>query len=158
MRNDAILQNEPEAEDRAEDQRFSISDNAILGALEMMRFASIRQIAQMTFLLPTTRFRRLTKSLHFVLKRLHWVPHRLSDLEKQTPVIMSNESLKLLEYMRHHSGKYVVPLDEACFCLSILRLMANQFETVQKMKLHKGRVISEDHADGRLKRTRVSLD
>jgi hypothetical protein len=62
------LQNEPEAEDRAEDQDFSIIDNAILEALEMTPFASIRQIANMIFIPPTTRFRRLTKSLHFVLK------------------------------------------------------------------------------------------
>jgi hypothetical protein len=64
----AILQNEPEAEDRAEDQGFSITDNIILELLEMMPFASIRQIAEMTFILPTTGFRRLTKSLHFVLR------------------------------------------------------------------------------------------
>jgi hypothetical protein len=70
MRNDAILQNEPEAEDRTEDQGFSISDNGILEALEMMSFASIRQIAKMTLILPTTVFRCLTKSLHFVLKQL----------------------------------------------------------------------------------------
>jgi hypothetical protein len=35
----------------------------------MMSFASIRQIAKMTFIPPTTVFRRLTKSLHFILKQ-----------------------------------------------------------------------------------------
>jgi hypothetical protein len=70
MRNAVILQNELEAEDRAEDQRFAITDNAILEALEMMQFASIRQIAKMTFIPLITVFRHLTKSLHFVLKRL----------------------------------------------------------------------------------------
>jgi len=152
------LQNEPEAENRAEDQGFSITDNAILEALEMMPFASIRQIAKMTIIPPTTVFRRLTKSLHFVLKRLHWVPHRLSDLQKQARVIMSKELLKLLESMRHHSWKYIVTLDEAWFYLSIFLLITNQFGSVQKMKLHKGRVISEDDADGRLEPTRISLD
>jgi hypothetical protein len=44
------LQNEPESEDRAEDQGFSITDNAILDTLEIMLFASIRQVAKMTFL------------------------------------------------------------------------------------------------------------
>jgi hypothetical protein len=34
----------------------------------------------------------------------------------------------------------------------------NQFGSVQKMKLHKGKVISEDDADGRLEPTRISLD
>jgi DNA-binding Lrp family transcriptional regulator len=63
------LENEPEAEDRAKDQGFSITDKAILKALEMMPFTSIRQIAKMIFIPPTTRFHRLMKSLHFALKR-----------------------------------------------------------------------------------------
>jgi hypothetical protein len=82
IRNYAILQNEPKAEDRAEDQGFSIADNAILEALEMMPFGSIHQIAKMTFIPPTTTFHRLTKSPHFVLQRLRWFPPRLSDLQK----------------------------------------------------------------------------
>jgi hypothetical protein len=36
LRNDLMLQNEPEAKNRAEDQGFSIADNVILKALEMM--------------------------------------------------------------------------------------------------------------------------
>jgi hypothetical protein len=40
----------------------------------MMWFASIRQIAQMTIIPSTIKFRRLTKSLHFVLGQLHSVP------------------------------------------------------------------------------------
>jgi hypothetical protein len=68
MRSDVVWQNEPKAEDRAEDQSFSIPDNAILEAREMMLFASIHQIAKMTFIPPTTVFRHLTKLLRFVLK------------------------------------------------------------------------------------------
>jgi hypothetical protein len=70
IRNDIILQSEAEAEaeDRAKDQGFSITDNAILEALEMIPFVSIREIAKMTFIPPTTRFRRLMKSLYFALK------------------------------------------------------------------------------------------
>jgi hypothetical protein len=103
--NAPILQIEPEAEDRAEDQGFSITDNAILEALEMMPFRFVRQIAKMTFIPPTTAFRRLTKSLHFALNRLRWAPHRLSYLHKQARVIMSEEVLKLLESMRYDSCK-----------------------------------------------------
>jgi hypothetical protein len=66
--NDVISENEQEAENRAEDQSFSIRDNAILEALEMMPFASIGQIANMTFISPTTLFHRLMKLLDFVLK------------------------------------------------------------------------------------------
>jgi hypothetical protein len=116
---DVILQNEPEAEDRTEDQGFSITTNVILEAFEMMSFAFIRKIAKMAFILPTTAFRRLTKSLHFVLERFCWVPHKLSDLQKQAWVIISKESQKLLESMRHHSWKYMMTRDEAWFCLSI---------------------------------------
>jgi hypothetical protein len=76
--NDVILENEPEVKDRAEDQSFSITDNAIPEALEMMPFTSIRQIIKMTFILPTIVFHRLTKSLHFLLKRLRCVHQRLS--------------------------------------------------------------------------------
>jgi hypothetical protein len=56
VRNDVILQNGPEAEDRAEGQGFSITDNAILEELEIMSFASVRQIAKMTFVLPIIVF------------------------------------------------------------------------------------------------------
>jgi hypothetical protein len=69
IRNDAILQNEPEpelepgheAEDRVEDQGFLIPVNGILEALEMISFASICQIVKMIFINPTTIFRRLMK-------------------------------------------------------------------------------------------------
>jgi hypothetical protein len=83
------------------------------------------QIAKMTFVPPTTIFRRLMKSLHLVLKRLHSIPHRLSDLQKQTRAIMSTELLKLLESMRHYAWKCIVTLDEAWFYLSIFLLITN---------------------------------
>jgi hypothetical protein len=74
IRNDAVLENEREAKNRAENQGFSITDNVILETLEMMPFASIRQIVKMTIIPPTTVFPRSTKSLDFVLKRLCWFP------------------------------------------------------------------------------------
>jgi hypothetical protein len=102
--NNVIFQNEREAEDRAEDQGFSITDNAIREALELMTFASIRQIAKMTFIPPTPVFRRLTKLLHFVLKRLRWVPHRLSDLQKEVWVIMSSCHHVIMSSCHHVKG------------------------------------------------------
>jgi hypothetical protein len=74
-RNDVILQNAPEAGDRPEGQTFSPTDNTILETLEMMPFASIRQITKMTFIPLLTRFRSFTKSLHFILKGLRSVPY-----------------------------------------------------------------------------------
>jgi hypothetical protein len=70
MRSDVILRNERETEDRMEHHGFSIPDNTILEALEITPLASILQIDQMTFIPPITEFHRLTKSFHFVLKRL----------------------------------------------------------------------------------------
>jgi hypothetical protein len=84
------MNQKPRIEDRAEDQGFSITENAIPEAFEMMPFASIRQIVKMNFIPPATVFRRLTKSLHFVLKRLRSVPYRFSDLRKQVRAIMSS--------------------------------------------------------------------
>jgi hypothetical protein len=157
------LQNEPEAEDAAEDQGFYITDNVILEALEMMSFASIRQITKMIFIPPATVFRRLTKSLHVVLKRLPWVPHGFSDLrifgssdlQNQVRVIMPKELLRLLEFMRHHSWKYMMTRSEAWFYLSPDHesiWFSPEDETLQK------RVISEDDADHCLEPTRISLD
>jgi hypothetical protein len=49
-------------------------------------------------------------------------------------------------------------LDAASFYLSIVLLITEKLSPVQKMKLHKGRVISEDDADGHLELRRISLD
>jgi hypothetical protein len=84
----------------------------------------------------------------------------------EQPFVMSKEFLKLLEFMRHHSWKYRVTLDEAwfylsiflSFYLSIFLLITNEFGSVQKMELHKRRVISEEDADGRLEPRRISFD
>jgi hypothetical protein len=65
IQKDILLQDESEAEDRVEDQDFSIRDNGILKAPEGMPFASLRQIARMVFIPPTTVFRLLPESLHF---------------------------------------------------------------------------------------------
>jgi hypothetical protein len=70
LQKDVILQNEPETEDRAEDQGFSIADNAILEALEMLPFPSIHELAKITIIAPATVFHRLTKSFHFILKQI----------------------------------------------------------------------------------------
>jgi hypothetical protein len=65
----------------------------------MMPFASIRQIAKMTSIPPTTVLRRSTNSLHFVLKRLRCVLHGFLDLQKQAWAILSKQLLKLRESM-----------------------------------------------------------
>jgi hypothetical protein len=154
MRNDLILQNEPGAEDQAEDHDFSIADNGIPKGFERMLLASIRQIAMTAFIPPTTVFHRLTKSLCFVLKQLPWVPYRLSDLQNQARVIMPKESLKLLDSMRYHSWKDIVTLDVAWFDLFIDHepiWLSPEDEAPQREG------ISKNDAEGRVEPTRISL-
>jgi hypothetical protein len=152
------LQNEPEAEDQAENQGLSITENAIMESLEILPFVSIRQIAKITIIHPVTVFRRLTKSFHFALERLCWIPHKFSVDQKQTRVIMSKELLKLFEFMRHHPWKYRVRPDDIWFYLLTVLVITNQFGSVQKMKLHTKRANSQDDADRRVEPTRISLD
>jgi hypothetical protein len=71
---------------------------------------------------------------------------------------MSKELLKLLEFMRDHSWKDRMTLDEAWFYPSIFLLITNQFSLIEKLKLHKGRVISADDVDSRLKPTGISRE
>jgi hypothetical protein len=63
---------------------------------------------------------------------------------------MSKGVLKLFEFMRHYLWKFLMTVNKAWFYLSIFLLITNQFGSVQKMKLHNGRVIFEDEADGHL--------
>jgi hypothetical protein len=50
-----------------------------------------------------------------------------------------------------------VTLDKAWLYLVVVPLITNQFGSVQKMKLPKGRIISEDYAGNRLELTRIHL-
>ena len=93
-------------------------DQAITLALNEEPFASIRQIARKTLLPRSTIFRHLTLSMGFVMKHLRWVPHNLSDDQKQMRVDKSNDLLQLLNSMKHHSWKNIVTLDESWFYLT----------------------------------------
>jgi hypothetical protein len=111
IRNNLIFQNELEAENRAEDQGFLITDNAILKAFEMITFGFIHQIAKMTFLPPALLFHRLTELLHIVLRRLPGVPQTLG-FSKTGSGPLPKELLELLQSLRDHSQKCRVALDE----------------------------------------------
>jgi hypothetical protein len=89
----------PRIEDRGSTRKSRFLDyrQCNLEVFEIISFALIHQIAQMIFIPPTIMFHRLKKLLHFVLKRLHSVHHRLSDLQKQARVIVSKDLLKLLK-------------------------------------------------------------
>jgi hypothetical protein len=73
---------------------------------------------------------------------------------------MFKEFLKLLESMRHHSWKQIVTLDRVlalAFYFSVFLLVTSQFGSIQKMNLHRGRIISKGNADGRREPARIRL-
>jgi hypothetical protein len=70
-------QNKDEYSDRPPD----VIDNAILQALNQTSLASVRELAKSTCISRATIWRRLTGSLEFVVKHLHWVSHRLTHAQ-----------------------------------------------------------------------------
>jgi hypothetical protein len=95
------------------------SDQAISAALEDIPFTSMRQLSGLTHLPSTTIYRRLTQSLGFVVCRLRWVPHALSDAQKYERVNLSWRLLRMLEIQRDRSWHDIVTLDESWFYLSM---------------------------------------
>jgi hypothetical protein len=69
------------------------SDQTILAGLENSPFASVRQLSQLTHLPSMTVYRRLTQSLGFMARHLRWVPHALSDAQKDERVNLSRGPL-----------------------------------------------------------------
>jgi AraC-like DNA-binding protein len=68
-----------EAPDEAGVARTDSVDAAILKALTNNSFSSVRELSQLTCLSISTVHRRLTESLGFTVRHLHWIPHQLSD-------------------------------------------------------------------------------
>jgi len=99
----------------AEDPSDGVIDHAILEALEIAPYASVRQIARMTLIPKSTVYNHLVYSLQLVSRHLRWVPHRLSDAEKKKRVTLSTELLKLLESMEAQEWRSIVTLDESWF-------------------------------------------
>jgi hypothetical protein len=91
------------------------SDQAILAALEDIRFASVRQLSRLTHLPSTTFDRRLTQSLGFVACHIRWVPHALSDAQNRQRVNLSRRLLRMLEVQRDRAWHGIVTLDEFGF-------------------------------------------
>jgi transcriptional regulator of acetoin/glycerol metabolism len=67
-----------QTEERHSDLPPDVIDNSILEALDQTPFASVRELAKATCIPRTTVWRRLTESLGFVVKHLHYVPHSLT--------------------------------------------------------------------------------
>jgi hypothetical protein len=79
----------PEPHPAGVQRDFDDSNQAILAALEDSPFASVRQLSRLTHLPSATVYRRLTKSLGFGARHLQWVPHALSDAQKDERVNLS---------------------------------------------------------------------
>jgi hypothetical protein len=61
---------------------------------------------------------RLVNKMTYKLKHCKWVPHRISEAQKQTLVATSKRLFDLLGSVQHQDWKYLVTLDEAWFDFS----------------------------------------
>jgi hypothetical protein len=94
------------------------SDQAILAALEGDPFASVRQLFRLTPLPSTTIYRHPTQSLGFVASHLRWVPHVLSDAQKDERVNLSRRLSRMLEVQRDRVWHDIITLNESWVYLS----------------------------------------
>jgi hypothetical protein len=62
-------------------------DNAILQALDQIPFTSVRELSKATCISIATVWQRLTRSLGFVVKHLHWAPHSLTEGQRKVELI-----------------------------------------------------------------------
>jgi hypothetical protein len=60
------------------------SNETILLALSEEPFAPVRQLARRTHLHPSMVYDHLTQKFGFTIRYLRWVPHLLSEADKQT--------------------------------------------------------------------------
>jgi hypothetical protein len=77
-------------EEQHSDPPLDVIDNVILQALNQTPFASVRKLAKSIYISCAAVWRRLTGSLGFVVKHLHW-PRYSPD---RCPTINSNRSVK----------------------------------------------------------------
>jgi hypothetical protein len=92
-------------------------DNAIRQALGQTPFASVRELAKATCISTATVWRRLTRSLGFFVKHLHWVPHNLTEVQRQIRIDRSIELLRRLESAQANEWQSIMILDESWFYL-----------------------------------------
>jgi hypothetical protein len=102
-----------QTEERHSDPSPDVVDNSVLEALDQTPFASVRELAKATCIPRTTVWRRLTACLGFVIKHLHWVPHNLTDAQRQIRIDGSRELLKLLESAQTNDWQCLMTLDES---------------------------------------------
>jgi hypothetical protein len=94
------------------------SDKELLAALEEHPFASIRQLAQVTHLTPSTVYCHLTGQLGYLVRQRRSVSHILSAADKYVRAQFSFRLLELLESQIRRSWHNIVILDESWFYLN----------------------------------------
>jgi hypothetical protein len=94
-----------------------VIDNAILQTLDETPFELVHELAKSTCIPCTIVWSCLTGSFGFVVKYLHWVPHRFTDAQWQIRVDRSNELLRLLEFVQDNDWQNLMTLDESWFYL-----------------------------------------
>jgi histone-lysine N-methyltransferase SETMAR len=95
-----------------------LTRDAIISFREDEPFASLRRIAKGIRIPKSTVYYNLVYAMGWKLKHLKWVPHRLSDTQKQSRVEKASELLTLLRSVFHQGMDYVITLDESWFYLS----------------------------------------
>jgi hypothetical protein len=63
----------------------TVTDDAILDALQQQPFSSVSELAKLTCIPRSTVHQHLTQTLGFVVKHFRWVPHSLTDPHKSEP-------------------------------------------------------------------------
>jgi hypothetical protein len=90
-------------------------DQAVLIALADYPFSSVRELSRLTCLPRAMVHRHLTDSLHFRIQHLRWIPHFWNPEQKQIPVNMASELLRVLAVQGARQWHELVTLDESWF-------------------------------------------
>jgi hypothetical protein len=97
------------------DSPTTIIDDAVLEALESLRFSSIQELAKLTCIPTTTVYRHLTQSLGFVVTRIYWVPHSLTAPQNVEGLTRSKELSHQLLSIKHHKWQFILTVGESWF-------------------------------------------
>jgi hypothetical protein len=90
-------------------------NDALLSALEVAPFGSVRDIARLIRLARSTVNSHLTRSLGFLVRHLRWILHVLTEQHKRIRVSDSEQLLAILQEQQGSSWRDLVPLDESWF-------------------------------------------
>jgi histone-lysine N-methyltransferase SETMAR len=105
------------AVDFTEDAEVDEIDEAILSALEVQPFGSVRDIARLTRLARSTVHWHLPRSLGFLVRHLRGIPHVLTEQQKRIRVSNSEQLLAIFQEQQGSSWRDFVTLEESWFYL-----------------------------------------